>query len=81
MVGAITGVVGSVASVIGAVADEDVVDADRICASSMAVAVKLLMLVVQVIWPTVNMRPSATAAESGMMSILLAWEAVRTPPT
>jgi hypothetical protein len=37
--------------------------------------------VVQVIWPTVNERPSATAAESGMMTILLAWEAVRTPPT
>jgi hypothetical protein len=37
--------------------------------------------VVQVIWPTVNERPSATVAESGMMTILLAWEAVRTPPT
>jgi hypothetical protein len=29
----------------------------------------------------VNERSSATAAESGMMTILLAWEAVRTPPT
>jgi hypothetical protein len=37
--------------------------------------------VVQVIWPTVNVRLSATAAESRMMTILLAWEAVRTPPT
>jgi hypothetical protein len=37
--------------------------------------------VVQVIWPMVNESPSATAAESGMMTILLAWEAVRTPPT
>jgi hypothetical protein len=37
--------------------------------------------VVQVIWPMVNERPCATAAESGMMTILLAWEAVRTPPT
>jgi hypothetical protein len=37
--------------------------------------------VVHVIWPTVNVRPSATATESGMMTILLAWEAVRTPPT
>jgi hypothetical protein len=37
--------------------------------------------VVQVIWPTVNERPSATAVESGMMTILLAWEAVRTPLT
>jgi hypothetical protein len=57
---------------IGAVADEDVVHADRICASSVAVAVKLLTPVVQVIWPTVNERPSAMAAESGMMTILLA---------
>jgi hypothetical protein len=31
-----------------------------------------LMPVVQVIWPTVNERPSTTAAESGMMTILLA---------
>jgi hypothetical protein len=40
-----------------------------------------LMPVVQVIWLTVNERPSAMAAESGMMTILLAWEAVCTPPT
>jgi hypothetical protein len=39
------------------------------------------MPMVQVIWPTVNERPSAMAAESGMMTILLAWEAVHTPPT
>jgi hypothetical protein len=31
-----------------------------------------LTLVVQVIWPTVNERPSATAEDSGMMTILLA---------
>jgi hypothetical protein len=37
--------------------------------------------VVQVIWLTVNERSSTTAAESGMMTILLAWEAVRTAPT
>jgi hypothetical protein len=37
--------------------------------------------VIQVIWPTVNVRPSATATKSGMMTILLTWEAVRTPPT
>jgi hypothetical protein len=37
--------------------------------------------VVQVIWPTVNERPSATAVESEMMTILLTWEAVCTPPT
>jgi hypothetical protein len=75
------GVVGAIVSVTGAVADEDVVDADRICASSVVVVVKLLTPVVQVIWPMVNERPSATDAESGMMTILLAWEAVRTPPT
>jgi hypothetical protein len=57
---------------VGAVADEDVVDTDRICTSSMAVVVKLLTPVVQVIWLTVNERPSATAVESGMMTILLA---------
>jgi hypothetical protein len=61
--------------------DEDVVDANRICASSVAVTVKLLTPVVQVIWPTVNVRLSTTAAKSGMMTILLASEAVRTPPT
>jgi hypothetical protein len=60
------------AGVVRAVANEDVVDADRICTSSVAAAVKLLMPVVQVIWPTVNERPYATAAESGMMTILLA---------
>jgi hypothetical protein len=70
--GAVARVVRAVASVVGAIADEDVVDADRICASSVAAAVKLLMPVVQVIWPTVNERPSATAAESGMITILLA---------
>jgi hypothetical protein len=62
-------------------ADEDVVNADRIYASSVAVAVKLLTPVVQVIWPMVNERLSATAVESGMMTILLAWEAICTPPT
>jgi hypothetical protein len=39
-------VVRAVAGVVRAVADEDVVDADRICASSMAVVVKLLTPVV-----------------------------------
>jgi hypothetical protein len=74
-------VVEAVTSVVGAVANEDMVDADRICASSVVVAVKLLVPVVQVIWPTVNERPSATVTESRMMTILLAWEAVHTPPT
>jgi hypothetical protein len=49
MVGAVARVVGAIASVVGAVADEDVVDANRICASSVVVAMKLLTLVVQVI--------------------------------
>jgi hypothetical protein len=79
--GAVARVVRAVASVVGAVADEDVVDTDWICTSSVVAAVKLLMPVVPVIWLTVNERPSAIAIESGMMTILLAWEAVRTPPT
>jgi hypothetical protein len=81
VVRAVAGVVRAVANVVGAVADEDVVDADRICASSVAVVVKLLTLVVYVIWSMVNERPSAMAAELGMMTILLAWEVVRTTPT
>jgi hypothetical protein len=46
VVGAVAGVVGAIASVVRAIADKDVVDADRIYASSVAVVVKLLMLVV-----------------------------------
>jgi hypothetical protein len=72
MVRAVVGMVGAVASVVGAIADEDVVDADRICASSVAVAVKLLTPVILVIWPMVNERPSTMATESRMMTILLA---------
>jgi hypothetical protein len=49
VVGAVAGVVGAIASVVGSVADEDVVNADRICTSSVVVAVKLLTPVVQVI--------------------------------
>jgi hypothetical protein len=37
--------------------------------------------VIQVIWPTVNVRPLGTAMELEMMTILFAWRAVRTPPT
>jgi ABC-type xylose transport system permease subunit len=70
--GAVAGVVRAVASVVVAIADEDVVDVDRICTSVVVVAVKLLTSVVQVIWLTVNKRPSAIATESGMMTILLA---------
>jgi hypothetical protein len=47
----------------------EVVDVDRICTSSMAVTMKLLELVVQVIWPIVNIRPVAMAMESGKMTI------------
>jgi hypothetical protein len=65
-------VVRAVAGVVEAIADEDVVDTDRIYASSVVVVVKLLTSVIQVIGPTVNERPSATAMESGMMTILLA---------
>jgi hypothetical protein len=72
VVGAIAGVVKAIANVVGAIVDEDVVDADRICASSMEVAVKVLTPVILVIWPTMNERPSAMAAESRMMTILLA---------
>jgi hypothetical protein len=46
---AVARVVRVVASVVGAVADGDVVDADRICASSVVVVMKLLTPVVQVI--------------------------------
>jgi hypothetical protein len=81
MVRVVAGVVGAIASVVRAIADEDMVHADRICASSMAVAMKLLTPVVQVIWLTMNERPFTTVVESGMMTILLTWEAVCTPPT
>jgi len=76
VVGDIAGVVGVVASVVGATADvdEEVVGADRIYASSVVLAVKLLKL-------TVNVKPPAMATKSGMMAILFVLEAVRTPPT
>ena len=37
--------------------------------------------VVQVIWPTVNVRPFGVAMEPEVMTVLFAWRAVRTPPT
>ena len=51
MVGDIAGVVGAKASVVGAVTEvgEEVISADRICTSTMVMAVKLLKSVVQVI--------------------------------
>jgi hypothetical protein len=72
VVGAVARVVEAVASMVRAVVGEDVVDTDQICASSVAVAVMLLTSVVQVIWPTVNERPSAMVVKSGTMTILLA---------
>ena len=76
MVGDVAGVVEAVASVVGAAADvaEEVIGTDRIYASFAVVVVKLLKL-------TVNVKPTAMAAKSGMMAILFVWEAVRTPPT
>jgi hypothetical protein len=73
VVGDVAGVVRAVTSVVGDVADvgEDMIDADWICTSSVAAAVKLSALVVQVVWSTVNMKPSAMATKSGMMTIWL----------
>ena len=42
---------------------------------------KSLEPVVQVIWPTVNLRPFGVAMEVETMTILFAWRAVCTPPT
>ena len=77
------GVAGARSNMVGAVADagEAVVDADWICASFVVKAMKLSKLVVQVIWPMVNVRPFGIAMEPGMMTILFIWGAVRTPPT
>jgi hypothetical protein len=47
----------------------EVVDADRIRTSSMAVMTKSLEPVVQVIWPIVDVRPAVVAMESGKMTI------------
>ena len=65
MIGDVAGVVGVVASVVGAATDvdEEVIGADRIYASSVVMAVKLLKL-------TVNVKPPALAVKSEMMAIL-----------
>jgi hypothetical protein len=47
----------------------EVVDANRICVSSIVVTTKSLAPVVQVIWPIVNVRPATVAMESGKMTI------------
>jgi len=54
---------------------------DRIWVSSEVVVVRPPSCIVHVIWPTVNVRPSGTAAEDGTITILFAGRAVRTPPT
>jgi len=74
VVGDVAGVVGVVASVVGAVADvdEEVIGTDRIYASSMVMAVKLLK-------PTMNVKPPAMDAKSGMMPSCSSRRAVRTP--
>ena len=83
VVGAMFTVVGAVFTVVGAVADagEVVVGVGWIHASSVALAMESSAPVVQVIWPTVNVRPLGVAMEPEMMPILFAWRAVRTPPT
>jgi hypothetical protein len=48
---------------------EIVVDVGRTCTSSMVVVWELLTLVIQVIWPMMNVRLVAMAAEVGMMTI------------
>ena len=73
MVGDVAGVVETVASVVGAAADvdEEVIGADRIYASSVVVAVKLLKM-------TMNVKPPVMAAKSEIMAIWFVWRAVRT---
>jgi hypothetical protein len=83
VVGAVFAVVEAVFTVVGAVADagEVVVGAGRIHASSVVMALESSEPVVQVIWPTVNVRPLGVAMEPKMMTLLFAWRAVHTPPT
>jgi hypothetical protein len=54
---------------------------DWIWVFSRVVVVRPSPRVVQVIYPTVNVRTSAVAMETGTMTMLFVWEAVRTPPT
>jgi len=78
MVGDIVGAGVIVVDIVGATA---VVAADWIWFSSKTMVVRPPVRVVQVIWPTVNVRPSVMEAEAGMMTILFVWRAIRTPPT
>ena len=77
------GVARARSNVVGAIADagEAVVNVDWIRASPVVMVMKLSELVVQVIWPMVNVRPFGVAMEPGMMTILFVWGAIRTPPT
>jgi hypothetical protein len=63
--------VGGIARVVGAVVDagEKIIGADWICATSMVMAVKPVVLV---IWPTMNMRLSALTVKSRIMTIWFA---------
>ena len=54
---------------------------DWIWVPSETMVVRPPPCVVHVIWPTVNVRPSGTAAEAETMTILFAGGVVRTPPT
>ena len=66
---------------VGVVRADAAVIPDRIWVPSETVVVRLPPRVVHVIWPTVNVRPSGTAAETGTMTILFVGKAVRTPST
>ena len=81
VVGDIAGVVRDAASMVGAVANVEggAIDADWICVPSVIMAAKLLEPMVQVIWPTVNVRLSTTAAKSGMMTIWFVWKLYAPP--
>ena len=59
----------------------DGVISDWIRTSFGTVVAKPPLHVVHVIWPTVNVRPSGTVAEAGIVTILFAGKVARTPPT
>lgn len=59
----------------------DGVISDWIWVSFETVVVRPPLHVVHVIWPTVNVRPSGTVAEAGIVTILFAGKVARTPPT
>ena len=66
---------------VGMIGVDAIVGPDWIWVSSEVVVVRAPPRVVHVIWPTVSVRPSGTAAEAGTMTILFVGRAVRTPPT